>query len=250
MQLSAISSRAYDDSVEDSLEAGQESRDRVVAAALALLARDGREALTTRAVAAAAGIQAPTIYRLFGDKQGLVDAVAEHGFASYLAQKRIDGPSDDPVENLRSGWDLHVEFGVGNPAIFVAMYGDPRAGKTSPAAARALEMLRTRMRSLALAGRLRVEERRAADMVRAAACGVVFILLETAEAERDPGLSVSAREAVIDAITTEAPQPRGLDAASVATTLRALLPELDVLTQGERGLLAEWLDRLARREAG
>ena len=219
-----------------------------------LLARGGREALTTRAVAAAAGVQAPTIYRLFGDKQGLVDAVAEHGFRTYLRQKRPNGPSggasggpsDDPVEDLRLGWDLHVGFGLTNPAIFAAMYGDPRPDGASPAASRALAMLRERMRSLALAGRLRVDERRAADMVRAAACGVVFILLETPERERDPNLSGVTREAVIAAISTDAPEPERLRLAPVATTLRALLPGADGLTEGERHLLAEWLDRIVR----
>ena len=225
--------------------AGQDGRDRVVAAAMAVLARDGREALTTRAVAAAAGIQAPTIYRLFGDKQGLVDAVAEHGFTSYLRRKGTDGPSSDPVQNLRIGWDLHVDFGLANPAIFVAMYGDPRLGKASPAASRALAMLRDRMRALALAGRLRVNERRAADMVRAAACGVVFILLEMPEAERDPGLSEATREAVMAAIITDA-APERPSLAPVATTLRALLPNAPGLSDGERHLLSEWLDRLVQ----
>ena len=227
-------------------EAGQDGRDRIVAAAVALLARGGREALTTRAVAAAAGVQAPTIYRLFGDKQGLVEAVAEHGFTAYLRQKRTDRPSADPVESLRTGWDLHVGFGLANPAIFTAMYGDPRPGGASPAAARALAMLRERMRSLALAGRLRVGERRAADMVRAAACGVVLMLLEMPEGERDPGLSGAAREAVIAAITNDAPQPERLGLAPVATTLRALLPGANGLTEGERHLLAEWLDRMVQ----
>lgn len=223
-----------------------DGRDRIVAAAVALLERGGREALTTRAVASAAGVQAPTIYRLFGDKQGLVDAVAEHGFAAYLQRKRTDSSSADPVENLRLGWDLHVGFGLANPAIFAAMYGDPRPNGASPAAFRALAMLRDRMRSLALAGRLRVDERRAADMVRAAACGVVFILLETPEGERDTSLSEATREAVIGAITGDAPEPERLDLKPVATTLRALLPAADGLSDGERHLLAEWLDRMVR----
>lgn len=102
------------------------------------------------------------------------------------------------------------------------------------------------MRSLALAGRLRIDERRAADMVRAAACGVVFILLETPEGERDLSLSDTTREAVIAAIITDAPGPERLGLAPVATTLRALLPGADGLTNGERHLLAEWLDRLVR----
>lgn len=235
--------------MEDVAAAEGDGHDRVVAAAMALLARDGREALTTRAVAAAAGTQVPTIYRLFGDKQGLVDAVAEHGFAAYLKRKRTDGPSADPVQNLRFGWDLHVGFGLANPALFVAMYGDPRRNNASPAAARALAMLRERMRSLALAGRLRVDERRAADMVRAAACGVVFILLDTPEADRDPGLSEATREAVIAAITVDAPKPEQLGLAPVATTLRALVPDAGGLTDGERHLLVEWLDRLVQSSA-
>ena len=223
---------------------GQDGRDRIVAAAAALIAREGWEALTTRAVSAAAGTQAPTIYRLFGDKQGLVDAVAEHGFTAYLRQKRVDETDADPVDALRKGWDLHVGFGLANPALFTAMYGTPRPGETSPAAAKALAILGERMRSLALAGRLQVEERRAADMVRSAACGIVFILLETPEVERDLGLSEAGREAVIAAITIDAPKPERLGLGPVATTLRALLPDAVRLTEGERRLLGEWLDRL------
>ncbi len=227
-------------------EMEQDGRSRVIAAAAALLAHGGREALTTRAVAAAAGVQAPTMYRLFGDKQGLVDAVAEHGFMTYLQQKQTDGPSVDPVQNLRSGWDLHVGFGLANPAIFAAMYGVPRPQGASPAAARALAMLQERMHLLALAGRLRVEERRAADMVRSAACGVVFILLDTPEKERDLALSEAAREAVVAAITTEVPASPRLELGPVATTLRALLPGAEGLSEGERQLLGEWLDRIVR----
>ena len=63
------------------------TRERIVEAAAQLLATGGREAVSTRAVSAAAGVQAPTIYRLFGDKQGLLDAVASRGFADYLRTK-------------------------------------------------------------------------------------------------------------------------------------------------------------------
>jgi hypothetical protein len=58
----------------------------------------------------------------------------------------------DPMDALRAGWDLHVGFGPANPAIFSIMYGDPRPAKTSPAAAKAFDVLRQRMRALAVAG--------------------------------------------------------------------------------------------------
>ena len=52
---------------------------------------------------------------LFGDKHGLLDAVAEHGFAAYLGQKAIRQPGPDPVADCGAGWDLHVEFGCLTP---------------------------------------------------------------------------------------------------------------------------------------
>src|ERR1039457_6104597 len=107
--------------------AADSTRERIVAAAAAgLLTEGGREAVSTRAVSAAAGVQAPAIYRLFGDKQGLLDAVATHGFAAYLNDKTDVKASDDPVEDLRAGWDLHIGFGLANPALYSLMYGEPR----------------------------------------------------------------------------------------------------------------------------
>src|SRR3954451_12093730 len=109
-------------------------RERIVQGAAALLAEGGRDAVTTRAVASAAGVQAPTIYRLFGDKSGLLDAVAEHGFAAYLGEKGVPEPDADPVDDLRTGWDMHVGFGLANPALYALMYGDPRPGESWAAA--------------------------------------------------------------------------------------------------------------------
>ena len=102
-------------------EPGQQSsrdatRSRLVEVATELLANEGPAAVTTRSVALAAGVQAPMIYRLFGDKEGLLDAVAEQGFASYVAQKPPVDSKGDPVQGLRAGWELHVGFGVANPA--------------------------------------------------------------------------------------------------------------------------------------
>jgi len=50
-------------------------RHRIVEAAVELLEKGGPDAVSTRAVAAAAGMQPPAIYRLFGDKEGLLEAI-------------------------------------------------------------------------------------------------------------------------------------------------------------------------------
>ncbi|MGO9502497.1 MAG: TetR/AcrR family transcriptional regulator [Streptosporangiaceae bacterium] len=225
--------------------AADSTRDRIAAAAAGLLTEGGREAVSTRAVSAAAGVQAPTIYRLFGDKQGLLDAVATHGFTTYLNDKTDLKPGGDPVEDLRSGWDLHIGFGLANPALYSLMYGEPRPGVSPPAAAAAAEVLAGHIRRIAEAGRLRVTEERAAHLVHAAGCGTTLTLIAMPEGERDPALCDTAREAVIAAITTDAPAPAAPGPVSAAVALRAVLPQISALTAHERTLLREWLDRIA-----
>ena len=94
----------------------------------------GREAVSTRAVSAAAGAQPPTIYRQFGDMRGLLDAVAADGFTRYVRGKVAWGGAADPVADLRAGWDLHIGFGLANPPFYALMYGNPRP-EARPAAA-------------------------------------------------------------------------------------------------------------------
>src|SRR5262245_32007766 len=93
-------------------------RERILRATLKLLAQGGADAATTRAVADAADVQAPTIYRLFGDKKGLLDAAAAYSVSAYVAAEDARKPTRDPVEDLRRGWDRHVAFGLSNPGVF------------------------------------------------------------------------------------------------------------------------------------
>ena len=228
------------------------TRDRIVRAAADLLAEGGREAVSTRAVAAAAGVQAPTIYRQFGDMRGLLDEVAAFGFRAYLREKTTLEIVEDPIEELRRGWDLHVGFGLANPAFYKLMYGDPRPGEGPTAALEGQEILRGSVQRVAESGRLRVGVVRAAEMIHASCTGVVLSLLAARPEDRDPGLSETTREAILAAITTDGPGAQTAEegvrdrAANRAVALKAVLPEAEVgLTPGERALLAEWLDKIS-----
>ncbi len=221
-------------------------------AAAELLAEGGREAVSTRAVAAAAGVQAPTIYRQFGDMRGLLDAVASHGFSAYLQSKTSRERAEDPVEDLRRGWDLHVEFGLANPAFYTLMYGDPRPGAAPTAAVEAAGILHGLVQRAAEAGRLRVGVERAARMIHASGVGVTLTLIGTEREDRDLALSETTREAILAAVTageTDDATLRGDGgsgrAATRAVALKAVLPEVAAeLTPGEQAVLSEWLDRL------
>ncbi|GIE47853.1 TetR family transcriptional regulator [Amorphoplanes nipponensis] len=221
------------------------TRERIIAAALDLLTRGGEEAVSTRAVSAAAGVQPPTIYRFFGDKQGLLDAIAVHGLRGYLATKATAAQSDDPVADLRRGWDLHVELGLANPALYTLMYGRPRTdGAVSAATRAAADVLAGHIRRIAAAGRLRVTESLAVALVHAAGSGTTLALIATPREQREPHLSATAREAVIAAISTDQPVGREPGPVTAAVALRAALPEVESLSAGEKALLAEWLERI------
>src|SRR4051812_49137534 len=99
-------------------------RERIVRAAIELMREGGREAVSTRAVCAAAGVQAPAIYRYFTDMNELLRAAARAVFAGYVSHKRKRALTDDPVEELRQGWDTHVSFGLAHPAAYRLLYGD------------------------------------------------------------------------------------------------------------------------------
>jgi AcrR family transcriptional regulator len=221
------------------------TRARLVEVAAELLAAQGPDAVTTRSVALAAGVQAPTIYRLFGDKGGLLDAVVQHGFASYLARKPPVGADDDPVAGLRAGWQLHVGFGLANPEMFRLMYTALHTPDGRAFAAAGTEVLRARVHRVAEAGRLRVTERRAVDLIHSAGTGVVFTLINQAEGERDDTLPGTAWESVCAIILTGASAAAITGPAAAAVTLRAALPGLTALTVNERTLLGDWLDRIA-----
>jgi AcrR family transcriptional regulator len=221
------------------------TRERIVGVAARLLAEGGPDAVSTRAVSAAAGIQAPTIYRLFGDKQGLLDAVASDGFRAHVRRKAGVRPSADPVADLRAGWDQNVGFGLANPELYLLIVSAYRPGASSPAATEGREMLAALIHRIAEAARLRIPEPRAAQLVHAAGSGTTLALIATPEEQRDLALSEVAREAVIAAITTDPPNATARGPAGAAIALRALLPQTDALTEPEGALLNEWLTRIA-----
>ncbi|SER24708.1 TetR/AcrR family transcriptional regulator [Lentzea albida] len=215
------------------------ARAHVVEVAARLLREQGAAAVTIRAVAQAAGTQAPAIYRFFEDKEALLDAVAEHVFAAYVATKAMTEQGDDPVADLRAGWDTHLGFGLANPEL-AGLLLDPSRAARSPAIAGGIEILRARVARVAAAGRLRVSERRAVELVHAAGTGAVLTLLSSAPQDRDPELADVLFETVARAILTD--EPAG-ETSSATDVVRRALPALRQLTEAERSLLSEWLAR-------
>lgn len=221
-------------------------RTRVLEAASRLIAQGGVAALTTRAVGSAASVQTPTLYRLFGEKRGLLDAVAQHGLAAFVARKANAERHPDPVQDLADAWDDYVGFGLANPAVFAIMNEIGAPGSASLAALAGIEVLRERVRRIAKAGRLGIPVEQAVGLVHAVGIGTVTTLLATPAEEADPQLSSLARNAVMAAILADAHDQQGhAGLASLAIALGARLDEVEAVTPGERLLLSELLSRLS-----
>ncbi|OKH67015.1 TetR family transcriptional regulator [Mycobacterium sp. SWH-M5] len=222
--------------------------ERILAAAADLLRRGGIDAVSTRAVATEAGVQPPTIYRQFGDKDGLLDAVTRHVLQHYIDRKRLlTDPDEDPAVVLRELWDLHVEFGLQQPHCYLLTYGQ---AKRTSAADETVAILTEVISRLGAAGRLTMSVGRATNYFRSTGAGFVTTQLSLPPEERDPDLSRILFENTLAAISTDGGRVRGRkpnDVRARAVALREVLPESGAsgLSAAEQSLLAEWLNRLA-----
>jgi AcrR family transcriptional regulator len=207
--------------------------------------------IATRAVCEAVGVGAPVLYRLFGDKNGLLSALVDYGFDRYLATKRGAAPSADPVVDLRNGWDTHVEFAKAHPAVYRLMFS-PSFTTVPSAAQEAMRLLREVLDRCAAAGALRVGTDVAAQMIMSANIGVALNLVTQPENYPAPELSRQVRDAVHAAVLVPggggAAQADGDEGSLVVAALQlaAILRNRPTeLGDPETALLLHWLDTLA-----
>lgn len=121
----------------DGPDAGTEARERyhhgdlanaLLAAAEALIAESGPEAVSFRAVARRVGVTGPAAYRHYTDKYDLYSHLAARGFDALTVAMR-DAISRHPkgsVEALIAAGQAYVAFVTARPALFELMWGSIR----------------------------------------------------------------------------------------------------------------------------
>jgi AcrR family transcriptional regulator len=101
--------RAQIDQGERSLTAkGRATRDRIIAAAAALMFEHGVAATSTEDVQEAAGVGASQMYHYFADRQELVRAVIAHQIQAVLGNQQPLLGALDSIEAIRAWRDLFV----------------------------------------------------------------------------------------------------------------------------------------------
>jgi AcrR family transcriptional regulator len=231
---------------------------RILEAAAGLLAESADA--STRAVCDAAGVTAPTLYHYFGDKDGLLTAVVDFGWAAFLQTKRTVAAvvHEHIADDVRAGWDNHLQFARENPNFYKLMW-TPAIAANSAALREAYQMLYERLKLGAARGQLRMSAETAARTVMAATTGAALSLISQPDLFGDDTFATQLREAVIGSITVpQAATPaakRRVPAAepTLATTAAMLSSKLAAedtpLTHPERALMQQWLTTLADASA-
>ena len=229
---------------------------RILEAASELLARSPDADISTRATCEAAGVTAPTLYHHFGDKEGLLAAVVDFGWATFLESKRRTAAvvHEHIADDIRAGWDNHIEFARENPNFYKLMWS-PAVSADSAAFREAFQMLYDRLELGASRGQLRVSVETAARMVMSATTGVALSLISQSDLYGDPTFVTQLRETVIAAVTVAPPAATGKRSApdagaptiaTAAATLQSKLAQEDTpLSAPEQALMEQWLTTLA-----
>ncbi|WP_328931344.1 MULTISPECIES: TetR/AcrR family transcriptional regulator [unclassified Streptomyces] len=223
------------------------TRSLIIEAAAELIAQSPSGDVSTRAVCEAAGVQQPVLYRLFGDKDGLLAATVDHVWDQYLETKRAAEKSADPLQDLLAGWDSHVAFALAHPNAYKLMFA-PALRSMPEAAQEALRILRAVLERLAAQGRMRIAPEIAARMIMTATTGVALGLIMRPALYPDTGLSTQVRDAMVQAILLDpaADAAPGDARAAAATTLLSSLDDLtpQPFTSAESALLGQWLTQI------
>jgi AcrR family transcriptional regulator len=107
--------------------------DSLALAALDLLEEQGLDALTVRGVAARAGVAPMGVYSRFGSKDGLLEALFVHGFATL--QDAIETPPESSaLSRLRTGCMGYRDFTLRHPQLYHLMFEQMMVLQLSPEA--------------------------------------------------------------------------------------------------------------------
>ena len=107
----------------------------LLAAAEAELAEKGVEAFSLRSVAKRAGVSHAAPAHHFGDANGVLTALAAHGFAEFLATQHAfeARAKNTPRDQLVAAGLGYIGFARARPALFRLMFGSARTDYANPA---------------------------------------------------------------------------------------------------------------------
>src|SRR4051812_36801037 len=100
-----------------------ELRRQILKTTTAIAEKEGWQAVTMRRLANEVDYTPPTIYELFGSKQGVFLAVISSGFEELGTRFANIDPKLSPEERLRAMGHAYWQFSHDHPTSYQAMFG-------------------------------------------------------------------------------------------------------------------------------
>jgi AcrR family transcriptional regulator len=97
--------------------------ERLIDAAVVMLAEEGPAAIKARSVAAKAGMSSMVVYKYFGGVPELLNAAVDHGFNQIRDAFADAGTTDDPIADLFTMALITLSYARANPHLYDAMFG-------------------------------------------------------------------------------------------------------------------------------
>jgi AcrR family transcriptional regulator len=113
-------------------------REALIEAALKLITEHGSDGLTLSEAARMAGVSPAAPYRHFKDRNSLMSAVAEQGFAAFadILEKAAKGHTNAPMKALMTIGEAYLDFARKAPGHYAAMFEAGIAQGSTPDLAR------------------------------------------------------------------------------------------------------------------
>ena len=132
-------------------ERREATKAEIIDAAWELVQAEGLAALNLRDLGAKVGMRPPSLYSYFDSKHAIYDAMFLQGNLELLARYSALPDYDDPVEGLRAGARLFVQFGIEDAARAQLLFlrtipGFEPSQETYDVALRIVELSKSRMK--------------------------------------------------------------------------------------------------------
>ena len=175
-----------------------ETAERILSKAITWMDDNPGEFPTTRKLCELAGVTAPTLYHHFGDKEGLMLAVAERKMLSFFQGKKRQPETSDPEADLLKGWDQWIDFAHKHLALIGALQQSPAISARLRMGAEAIAM--GRLERLHQLKPLRIPPQQAAQTVVAASNVVIQLMLQGMPAAQVKAVNAELQQAVFLAL--------------------------------------------------
>lgn len=108
---------------------GDKLREQLVAVTVALLDAEGDAArVSVRAIAKAAGVSPTALYLHFPDRDALVSAAVDRGFAAFNeAILAASTAESEPTERIRAAGRAYLDFAERQPELYAVIFSTRRA---------------------------------------------------------------------------------------------------------------------------